>query len=814
MRYRVLFGLSAMLWACDDGGSSAPVVMDAAMIDASMVDAAIDGGVVDAMPAPDMAIDMQVDQGVPPQAIVETTDPTPYTVDNWVTTTIRDDDPVFVRFERGQFLAPAAGALAYTLGWQAAELDEEGRMADFGRGVAYLAAEITVDEPVRIVAQLDRVLELYVNGVRQPGDVYGSGGMRLPIVLQAGENEIGMRVYGARGQPRIQLWSTPDEVVLNTADLTAPHLRVGDDDVQYLGVPLVHLTGAPATQVVARVVEDDYWTGTERITPGIAPNAVSQIGFELRPKMPHAGERPAEGEPAPRVPVTVEVTSPDWATGYRQTIELELSFEGAYRRTFLSPTDGSIQFYGVQPPPDPIPGESLGLVVSLHGAGVGGLGQARAYSPKDWAWLIAPTNRRPFGFDWEEWGRLNGLNAMADAMNAFPIDDTRVHLTGHSMGGHGTWHLGVHDGGRFAVIGPSAGWQSFYTYGGAQRPNGPFARSRAHSDTLNYVSNLTDKPVYIIHGDADNNVPVSEGRTMRDAVAEVTDDLGYHEEMGAGHWWDGDASPGADCVDWPPLFELMQDRTVDPWTLDFDFVSPSPAYNPHRSYVTVASVLSDDADFSLSSARVENQVILATENVRSLILDGDRLMEAGIEEVLVDGTALPVVAGPIEHGPQTGKRPGVQGPFNQVFHRPFCFIYPDERLELAHFAGYLTSYWALIGNGHACTLPMSKVDDDLIAQRNLIHLGQRWNAPESVPFAIDERGIEAANGTRFEAAALLYVFDGGAGLHAVLGAARGYEFLLYRAVPFTSRSGFPDFLIWSTQGARTAGFFDADWQLP
>jgi hypothetical protein len=49
------------------------------------------------------------------------------------------------------------------------------------------------------------------------------------------------------------------------------------------------------------------------------------------------------------------------------------------------------------------------LVLSLHGAGVQGIGQAQAYSPKDWAYLIAPTNRRPFGFDWEEWGRRNGL---------------------------------------------------------------------------------------------------------------------------------------------------------------------------------------------------------------------------------------------------------------------------------------------------------------------------------------------------------------------------------------------------------------------
>ena len=35
---------------------------------------------------------------------------------------------------------------------------------------------------------------------------------------------------------------------------------------------------------------------------------------------------------------------------------------------------------------------------------------------------------------------------------------------------------------------------------------------------------------------------------MRDAMLAVTDDVQYHEEPGAGHWWDGDVAPGVDCV--------------------------------------------------------------------------------------------------------------------------------------------------------------------------------------------------------------------------------------------------------------------------
>jgi hypothetical protein len=56
----------------------------------------------------------------------------------------------------------------------------------------------------------------------------------------------------------------------------------------------------------------------------------------------------------------------------------------------------------------PIPiGASAAMVFSLHGASVEATSQADAYGPHDWASIVCPTNRRPYGFDWEDTGRLD-----------------------------------------------------------------------------------------------------------------------------------------------------------------------------------------------------------------------------------------------------------------------------------------------------------------------------------------------------------------------------------------------------------------------
>ena len=96
-------------------------------------------------------------------------------------------------------------------------------------------------------------------------------------------------------------------------------------------------------------------------------------------------------------------------------------------------------------------------------------------------------------------------------------------------------------------------------------------------------------------------MPVREGRDNFAAVSMVTDDAIYHEEPGAGHWWNGDRAAGADCVDWPPLFEFMSERSLDPDELEFDFVSPGPQVSSRHTYVTVRSTETPLRDFELHS---------------------------------------------------------------------------------------------------------------------------------------------------------------------------------------------------------------------
>jgi dienelactone hydrolase len=220
------------------------------------------------------------------------------------------------------------------------------------------------------------------------------------------------------------------------------------------------------------------------------------------------------------------------------------------------------------------------LVLSLHGASVEATSQAASYAPKPDMLIACPTNRRPFGFDWEDWGRLDALEALAFVQREYTTDPDRVYLTGHSMGGHGTWQLGVLYPEKFAAIAPSAGWLSFDSYAGARGQQAGEAEGDANaramrgardsSDTLNFFDNLRGRGIYILHGDADDNVPVSEARAAREKLLAMGlkegEDFGYHEQPGAGHWWDapvnGEDLPGAACLDWPAIFETFRKHTL------------------------------------------------------------------------------------------------------------------------------------------------------------------------------------------------------------------------------------------------------------
>ena len=265
--------------------------------------------------------------------------------------------------------------------------------------------------------------------------------------------------------------------------------------------------------------------------------------------------------------------------------------------------------------------------------------------------VVAPTNRRPYGFDWEDWGRLDAIEVLELAQRTLETDPQQTYLTGHSMGGHGTWHLGVTYPDRFAAIAPSAGWISMWSYAGARRtaPASPIERidepALGSSDTLALSQNLTRLGVYILHGDADDNVPVGQARRMRQALGEFHPDFAYHEQPGAGHWW------GNACVDWPPLIAFLSDHRIPAvdQVRKIDFITASPAVSSRAHWLAIESqikaLLPSKVHLELNPER--RRFSGTTENVSRLALDiGRALPDAKVTGPILielDGQALPPV---------------------------------------------------------------------------------------------------------------------------------------------------------------------------
>ena len=402
---------------------------------------------------------------------------------------------------------------------------------------------------------------VYVNGQPRPGDPYSYGYLSLPVQLQEGDNTFLFR--NSRGPLKAELVAPPADVFLLLDDNTLPDLRAGHDETLPCGVVVVNATDQPVTAVPwtsagkfskLELGEHARIEGAAATVPAMS---VRKVAFPVY----------YDGLPGEDFPMTIGFGENPAA---RAMLSLKIKKPGEmYKRTFLSRIDGSVQYYAVQPhvPAADDADEKYPIVLSVHGASVEATNQANAYAPKTWCDIVCPTNRRPYGFDWEDWGRVDAMEVLDDAMLHLNGDPRRVYLTGHSMGGHGAWSLGTLFPDRFAAVAPSAGWMSFESYTGAGhrdlfKSDDPlsqiFAAASAVSDTASRINNLKDRNVYLLHGEADDNVPARETKDAADLLQKHGIPFTMHLEPDVGHWWDKSDEPGADCVDWPGIFDTLR----------------------------------------------------------------------------------------------------------------------------------------------------------------------------------------------------------------------------------------------------------------
>ena len=562
---------------------------------------------------------------------------------------------------------------------------------------------------------------------------------------------------------------------------------------------------------------------------------------------------------ADKVPLTLQLAD---RGDVLSEVSTELAVRAADARrmvTFESRIDGSVQYYALNPARGS-GDEPRALVLSLHGASVEATNQAGSYADKSWAHLVAPTNRRPFGFDWEDWGRKDALEVLTDATARLNVDPARVYLTGHSMGGHGTWHLGVTYPDRFAAIGPSAGWTSFYSYGGGRRDAEPtpmqamLARAALPSDTLRLKRNYLQHGVYILHGDADKTVGVAQARTMKKALAELGQNVGYHEQPGAGHWWDDGDAHGVGCVDFGPMFDYFA-RHRRPHNAEIRHVEFHTASPGVSAWCRWAGVLDQQQPFEPSKIDLRldplrRHVVGTTENVSRLALDLGFLPPSKPINFELDGVSIPDAPWParglvwLERGEtwKLGKRPPPDlkgphryGPFKEAFDHRAVFVYgtrgtPEENAWSLAKARYDAETFYYRGNG-AFEVVADLVFSPVPPHRNVVVYGNAdtnaaWQTLLGDSPVQVKRGEVRFGERTLRGDDLSCVFirprpgTADASVGVVAGTGAPGQRLTDRLPYFVSGIAYPDCIVLRPRvlaelanGVEIAGFFGSDWSI-
>jgi predicted peptidase len=133
------------------------------------------------------------------------------------------------------------------------------------------------------------------------------------------------------------------------------------------------------------------------------------------------------------------------------------------------------------------------------------------------------------------------VKALDQTVAEFRADPQRLYVSGFSLGGYGSWYVAAKYPGKFAAIVPIGGNIKIP----ARFPR-PFLEKFIPPDMLAlydaqdphavFVKAAGKIPAWIFHGEADEQVPVSDARSTAQALKAAGASARYTEYKGAGHF--------------------------------------------------------------------------------------------------------------------------------------------------------------------------------------------------------------------------------------------------------------------------------------
>ncbi|TDH29327.1 alpha/beta hydrolase [Segetibacter sp. 3557_3] len=718
-----------------------------------------------------------------------------------------------------------------------------GARNSIGVGGTYIYLTYQSDKEQVALLNIQGNSGVYINGEPHMGDAYSLGYLYIPCKLKKGLNE-----FYVRGAGIIASLTFPTKpILLNTEDPTLPYVVLNGKNDQLQGAIVVYNTSnTPGKSFQIKT----NFQGKELVTP------IPEVPAMSSRKVPFAFNGSGvtvKGRYDCKLTLVDKSRTLDTATLAIEAVNPSEHYSG----TFISNIDGSLQYYGVTPQSSSNTTNSA-LFLSVHGAGVEAIGQARAYKPKDWGTLIAATNRRPRGFNWEDWGRLDALEVLAIGKAKFKPDPKQVYLTGHSMGGHGTWFLGATYPDKWAAIGPCAGYPTLKGYGSADglvpdSSNNPLEqmllRSGNQSDVPKLATNYKPLGVYVLHGDADRTVSVNYARQMRRILGEFHTDMSYYEYPNGEHWF-GDQS-----VDWKPLFDFFKwhtlavDSSID--VIDFKTASPGISASYHWASIEQQQFPLQYSHIQLNRNKLQSTITGTTDNVHLLKLDLSDFQPGTAIRVDLDGTSVTYTTTGTDSlylvkqnnkwsigtkPNRFSKGPHRYGTFKDAFNNRMVFVYgtsgnkAENEWSLAK-ARYDAETWYYRGNGAVDIIADRAFDASKYPDRGIILFGNKstnsaWKSLlADCPIQVERNKITAGSQTwTGDDLSTYFVWPlqnsnvasvaviSGSGLKGMM-AANANQY-------FAGASGFPDFMVYGfnmlQSGAaevKMAGFFNNEWKL-
>jgi len=714
----------------------------------------------------------------------------------------------------------------------------------------------------RALVIAEKVGSFYLNGKRFRGDPYGHNLVRTSVILEDGINRVLVQLSGY-GDHHFMFKlipvqngfiRTPAPVIIVSKDATLPDIIEGEKQKLWAGITLLNTTSKRLKDIKLSIGGGRFFKESQMKITSLMPLCVKKIPIAIEVVEPLSG--------VDTISIQVKVSYRNFSSEDHLSLRIRKK-EESHKVTFISKIDHSCQYYAILPPKDYNAQRKYSLILTLHGAGVEASGLVDCYGQKEWTFVVAPTNRRRFGFDWQDWGRLDGLEVLDLVKKTFPIDTNRVYLTGHSMGGHGTWHIALTHPDLFAAAAPLAGWTCFQLYiPWFLQKSYMFAEpgqvairdmSLREDFTPNFVENALNLPIFISQGGNDDNVPPVHSRLFTSLLGQLDYEYHYKEVPGKGHWFKLDTLDNIVCVDDPELMDFLKERERNLFAKHVIFKTTDIGQSCKSYWVKIIQQEKPFFESRIEAEVKEERIDVKTRNIHQFALSlSQDVLSYGRIVFLIDGKKIKYnfktseevnfskrgnrfKIGKVKQSPLR-KSPQSYGPIKQAYFSPFVLVYGTKGDSIAteitlHQARLEATRWWGRANGFAEILPDSEVTSGIMEDYNLILFGGpeenfvTAKLSKDLPIRIEDQKIllgkkEIAG----DMIAAEFIYPNPANRRKLVFVHQGVGLAgLKLSTFFTtlySGAGLPDFVIFDDKvkykgwgGVLCAGFFDSDWQM-